>query len=108
MKSRRYVIPIVLASAFLVTVLVGCATTRPAEQALVCPRCKVVTIEPSPDEFSIEEGLTRSYRASHSTIVRHSCPGCQGALTTLFTEGKLQHKCSICDQSPFSCPVSHR
>jgi len=28
-------------------------------------------------------------------------------LATLFKEGKLMHKCSICKDSPFTCPVLH-
>jgi hypothetical protein len=32
--------------------------------------------------------------------------GC-GWLRSLFKEGKLQHKCSICKEKPFKCPVFH-
>jgi hypothetical protein len=81
----------------------GCATARTATEATVCPECKTVveqveqisTGRPEYDLYETREGL------------RHSCPGCQGALITFFKEGKLQHKCSVCSQSPFTCSVVH-
>jgi hypothetical protein len=39
------------------------------------------------------------------TTCEHRCEGCQGTLITFFREGKFQHKCSICKETPFTCPV---
>lgn len=85
----------------------GCATTPALEQALVCPQCKEVTIQQLPERYDPQDGLSRTYWEFNKTRTEHSCPGCQGSLVTLFKEGKLQHKCSLCEQSPFSCPLSH-
>ncbi len=41
------------------------------------------------------------------TTYEDTCPGCQGAIKTFFKEGKLKHKCSVCKESPFTCPVIH-
>jgi len=97
-----------LAGASALFLLAGCATERPTEQALVCPQCKEVTIEHFPKAISPDEEISYPHANEYWTQIEHVCPGCQGALTTLFKEGKWQHKCSICEQSPFSCPVSHR
>jgi len=79
----------------------GCASTRPAKQVAVCPECKTVVEE-------ISRGSESDYGAWNTREERrHSCPGCQGALITFFKEGKFQHKCSICSQGPFTCPVVH-
>jgi hypothetical protein len=86
----------------------GCATSRSTNQALVCPQCKDVAIERLPRAYSLDEATSYSFWEREETTIEHSCPGCQGALITLFKEGKLRHKCSICEQTPFSCPVSHR
>lgn len=99
----------IIGGTSLVAVVVlasGCATSRGKEQALVCPQCREVTITRTIPVFEGEGNLPP--REEEVTEIKHSCPGCQGALTTLFTEGKLQHKCSVCEQSPFSCPFSHR
>jgi hypothetical protein len=42
-----------------------------------------------------------------STVRQHACLGCRGTLTSLLREGKWKHKCSICQQLAFSCPVIH-
>ena len=77
----------------------GCASTSgrtgKAKQALVCPQCKMVEIPD--DDYPIKY-----------TVYRDTCPKCQGAITTLFKEGKLKHKCSVCAASPFTCPLYHR
>lgn len=104
----KQIAPIVTGATLLAAIflLTGCATTNPKEQALVCPQCKVVTITPRVPVF---EGEGKPLRLrSEETETEHSCPGCQGALTTFFKEGKFQHQCSICEQEPFSCPVAHR
>ena len=90
----------------IVALVSGCATSRSTEQALVCPQCKEVTLTRTISVFEGEGNLPP--RQEEVTETKHSCPGCQGALTTFFKEGKLQHKCSICQQAPFSCPVYHR
>lgn len=39
---------------------------------------------------------------------QNKCPGCQGILSRFAREGKWQHRCSICEQRAFQCPVLHR
>lgn len=100
--------PIMMGGLLLsgVALVSGCATSRGTEQALVCPQCKEVTITRTIPVFEGDGNLPP--REEEVTETKHSCPGCQGALTTFFKEGKLRHKCSICEQSPFSCPIAHR
>ena len=89
----------------------GCASTNKTggkgKQALVCPQCKMVAETVNLPYFG---GPCRGgYAASGGTqtVYNDTCPGCQGAMTTLFKEGKLKHKCSVCKESPFTCPVVH-
>lgn len=97
--SKLYLVaPVVLALAVGVT---GCATNQPKKQALVCPDCKMVQV-------TVEDRPYSDDRTTTSTQMEHSCPNCQGVLKTFFKEGKLQHKCSVCTQNAFTCPVSHR
>jgi hypothetical protein len=81
----------------------GCASKSPKKQALVCPECKMV-------EVQVDTSAWRRTRLGigASTTMTHACPNCQGALKTLFKEGTLTHKCSVCAQNAFTCPVSHR
>ncbi len=79
----------------------GCARTNETgskgEQALVCPQCKIVAV-------------TVHHRFGHhgpSTDYQDACPGCHGMMETLFREGKWKHSCSICKDSPYTCPLSH-
>jgi hypothetical protein len=78
----------------------GCASTSAStgkgKHALVCPQCKMVEIPGDPE-----------YQSQPTTLYRDTCRGCQGALTTFFKEGKWKHKCSVCKDSPFTCPVYH-
>ncbi len=80
--------------------LSGCASTNKtaakSKQALVCPQCKMVA---EMVDFHDDNGP--------SLVESHTCPNCQGAMTTLLKEGKLKHKCSVCKDSPFTCPVFH-
>ena len=80
--------------------LSGCAGTNQtgskSKQALVCPQCKMVA---EMVDFHDDSGP--------SPVDSHTCPNCQGAMTTLLKEGKLKHKCSVCKDSPFTCPVFH-
>ncbi|MEO8353538.1 MAG: hypothetical protein ABI680_17555 [Chthoniobacteraceae bacterium] len=73
-------------------------TTGKAKQALVCPQCKMV---------ALPNDIDPDYPSKH-TVYRDACPNCQGAITTLFKDGKLKHKCSACEASPFTCPLYHR
>jgi hypothetical protein len=100
--SKLYLVaPIVLALAVGVT---GCATNQPKKQALVCPDCKMVEVAVDTSRWEPDAATP----TASTTRMEHSCPGCQGALKTFFKEGKLQHKCSVCAQNAFTCPVSHR
>ena len=88
--------------------LSGCAGTGKTggkgKQALVCPQCKMVAVT-----------FNRPYVGSGSrfsfpgpvTTYQDTCPGCQGAIQTFIKGGKLRHKCSVCKESPFTCPVVH-
>lgn len=77
--------------------LSNCALS-PGSNASVCPDCETVLIE---DRTFADETNQAIYRTSHY------CPGCQGALVTLFKDGKLEHRCSICTAKGFSCPTTH-
>ena len=102
--------PIMIGASVLTTIALasGCATSRSAQQARVCPQCKEVTLERLPGIYSPDEAVSYAFWDQERTTTEHSCPGCQGALITLFKEGKLRHRCSICEQASFSCPRSHR
>ena len=83
-----------------------CASTNETggkgKHALVCPQCKMVamTVNRPPS------GGAGRY-AGTQTVYHDTCPNCQGAMETLFKEGKFKHKCSICKDSPYTCPVFH-
>jgi hypothetical protein len=91
-----------------VALVASCATPREAkkEEALVCPQCKVVEVR-----SAAWQGGYSSRRwgggGGPSKTYEHRCEGCQGAIITFFREGKFQHKCSICKETPFTCPVIH-
>lgn len=104
MKPLSKLFLVVPVAVVLAAGLTGCATNQPKKQALVCPDCKMVevTVENSTLEYD------SYFDATTSTQMEHQCPNCQGALKTLFKEGKLHHKCSVCAQGTFTCPVSHR
>ncbi len=86
----------------------GCATSRIARQAPACPKCKVVAVIPPIPVFD-GKGKPQEPRGQQELIrTEHSCPVCQGALTTFFKEGLFHHKCSICEREAFSCPIAHR
>jgi len=74
------------------------------KQAQVCPDCKMVEVAVDTSQLEPDAAIP----SAATTRMEHSCPGCQGALKTLFKEGKLRHKCSICAQGGFTCPMSHR
>lgn len=95
----------ILGGAVLILVT-GCATSRPIRQALVCPQCKNVTINRFPQPSSPDKADSYAFWNPDTPAISHTCPGCKGILTTLFTEGTLRHECSICEQAPFSCSIS--
>ena len=85
---------------FLVVVaglLSNCALS-PGSNASVCPDCETVVIE----DIDVASGTNQLIARTS-----HHCPGCQGALVTLFKDGKLEHRCSICNAKGFSCPITH-
>ena len=96
---RATTLSIALAGAGLLA-FSGCASTGATggkvKQALVCPQCKMVEIPGEPDDQN-----------QPTTTYQHACRGCQGAVRTFFKEGELKHKCSVCKDSPFTCPVFH-
>lgn len=101
-RIMKWILSAIAGGAVLILVP-GCATSQPTKQAMVCPQCKMVSIERPPMLHSPDD-----YQPIREQVEVHECPGCQGALTTFFKEGRLQHKCSVCEESPFSCPVAHR
>ena len=98
---------IALFGAVAAFALTGCATSKSTKTALVCPQCKMVTVTRTVTVFPEGEGNFPP-EDQEMTEMQHSCPGCQGAIVTLFKEGKFHHKCSICEQEAFTCPISHR
>jgi|SRR5581483_2496151 len=94
------------------------AGNKPGE-ALVCPQCKMVAVpfyRPIPP-YVYYPGFPGGFPGWSTyawgglslppTTYEDRCPGCQGAITTFVREGKLQHRCSICREKPFKCPVPH-
>lgn len=102
---------VIAASASLAFALValGCASTNETggkgKQALVCPQCKWVAVATTRPHFGYGHD-TRLGRVP-AKVYEDTCPGCQGVIETLFREGKWKHKCSICKDSPYTCPVFH-
>jgi len=95
--------------------LSGCAGTNETavkgKHALVCPQCKMVAVA-KVDSPYVGGGGRGGYGYGPGynrtrTVYEDSCPGCRGAITTFFSEGKWKHKCSVCKESPFTCPVFH-
>lgn len=44
-------------------------------------------------------------KETHETSTLMLLPGCEEALTTLFKEMETSFKCSLCQQTPFSCSL---
>lgn len=135
-SSRRRVCFFAL-SVMLITELAACTTTNTTAassrgsgkitQATTCPQCKMVAVTvPQPVAPSFVwghpwypwgagygwGGLGNGFgwgvgSLGYSTVYEDRCPGCKGVLKTFFTEGKWQHKCTVCAQKPFTCPVVH-
>ena len=90
-----------ISSAVVVSLLLtSCVTYRkPDGDVLACPECRVVTyIVEDPTAFASREYVEKT---------RLECKGCQGALITYFKEGKYEHRCSFCDDTPYTCSVTH-
>ena len=94
--------------------LSGCASTNETsgkgKHALVCPQCKMVAVTvQAPPYFGYggRHGFGPAASSRPITTYEDTCPGCQGVLETFFREGKWKHKCSVCKDSPFTCPVFH-
>ena len=90
--------------------LVSCGTTGVAkkQEALVCPQCRMVKVTNVSYHPGGRDPLPNASGGNYAvTTYEHRCEGCQGALITFFREGKFQHKCSICKETPFTCPVIH-
>ena len=90
-------------------------------ESIVCPQCKMVAVasfppwqahpwafsSPSAGWYPGWSSFGWGGLAYPQKAYEDKCPGCQGVLTTFAREGKLKHKCSICAQRPFKCPVFH-
>ena len=105
-----------LFSIFAIALLLqSCASTTVSsgpEQALVCPRCKTVeTVAWLPAGPSFSRAGVSAYGVNglypSPSFKKHECPGCRGAMTTFARQGKWEHRCSICQQGTFSCPIIH-
>ena len=114
-------------AVLLGTLFAGCATSTPSTAAgskaesIVCPQCKMVAVATFPPYQSHAWAFSApsaSFYPGWSSFgwgglnypqkaYEDNCPGCQGAITTFAREGKLKHKCSICTEKPFKCPVVH-
>ena len=125
-----------LALGALIALLVGCAETGAAasnrsatkiREATTCPQCKMVAVtapQPMGPSFvygrpfagfasgyswgGLGNGFGWSPTGFWHTAYEDKCPGCRGTLKTFFTEGKWNHKCTVCEQKPFTCPLEHR
>lgn len=137
MKTKRTkIIKVTLAGVAALAVsglLQSCATATPPArtaaggkvkktESIVCPQCKMVAVASYGVPFAAHPWVFSTAGSGWypgwssfawgglnypQKTYEDKCPGCKGALTTLATEGKLQHKCSICTQKPFKCPVFH-
>lgn len=109
-KARLGTLPLLVVAGGSFLAVNGCASTNETagkgEQALVCPQCKMVAVTVNRPYIS-GSGPGAYLGGRKQTVDRDTCPGCQGAITTFFKEGKLTHKCSVCKESPFTCPVLH-
>lgn len=105
----------------------GTASAGKLRQATICPQCKMVAVtvpQPIARSFAYGRPFT-GFGSSYGwgglgtgfgwgaptfgyTVYDDKCPNCQGTLNTFFTEGKWKHRCTMCEQKPFTCPVAHR
>lgn len=129
-KTTKILLAAVSAVMLTALLLQGCATSTPpvtaggkvrGSESLVCPQCKMVAVATFPPYQSHPWAFSSpsaSWSPGWSSFAwgglafpqksyEDKCPGCQGAITTFAREGKLKHKCSICSEKPFKCPVFH-
>jgi hypothetical protein len=129
LKKAVKILLAAISAVMLSALLQSCATSPPPltaggkvrkSESIVCPQCKMVAVATSPSFqsplfFPSARGGFHPGWSSFGwgglsfpqTSYEDKCPGCQGAITTFAREGKLKHKCSICSQKPFKCPVFH-
>lgn len=84
----------------------SCASPSPGKArstGIACPECKVVVANMYDDPYLL---YPSGSGVPISTVRRHECPGCQGSLVTLLKEGKPEHRCSVCDETPYGCRVA--
>ena len=79
---------------------VGCRTGSLAREVVVCPQCQHVM------EKHYAKGDDDRY-ATPRVYPRHDCPGCKGMLGSTYRGGEVRHECSVCEKSPFACPLRH-
>ena len=99
----------------VIVLLQGCVSTgstRGTQQALVCPRCKMVeTVAwllagPSFSRAGVSaNGVNGLYPSP--PLKKHECASCEGTMMTFARHGKWEHRCSICREGAFSCPMIH-
>lgn len=136
MKTKRTTIAKVVLAGLLALAVSGllqsCATSTPPPttaggkvrktESIVCPQCKMVAVATYGVPFQAHPWVFSSPSAGWypgwssfgwgglsypQKAYEDKCPGCQGVLMTFAREGKLKHKCSVCAQKPFKCPVFH-
>lgn len=107
-----------MAAALASLLSVSCATTRNSanKPGLVCPQCRVVVTYVESDELPFE-GLESLVVDGADSValgdpgpveqLRHECPGCEGHLRSLFKRGKFEHRCSVCEKTPYTCKIAH-
>ena len=76
------------------------------QRALVCPQCNMVGVAVE-QPYYVGGRPSWFGRGSPAVVYRDECPNCQGALETFFREGKWKHKCSVCKDTPYTCPILH-
>jgi hypothetical protein len=98
-----------LFAAILIALLSGCASTSRSQNSnlsdgqavTACPQCKSVLIQPTESLYMQwdEEGFREP------AYFQHECPECRGAISTLIQDGEFRHKCSVCEEGPYSCDL---
>lgn len=66
----------------------GCATSHPNRHDPVCARCQTIQLERLPHADSPDKAVAGVWADIDLPRWGHFCPGCQGALTTLFKESQ--------------------
>jgi len=103
------------------------SSTGKVRQATTCPQCKMVAVtapQPLGPSFGygrpatafgagyrwggLDNGFGWSPTGFWYTTYEDKCPGCKGTVKTFFAEDKWKHKCTVCEQRPFTRPIAHR